>query len=203
LCFESRPNAKPENVMCNAKTRPMRKIKSILTLIFALNFLTAFAHKDRIERPTTYQFVFQNQDTIKLSNPSDSLLKSYSDDIVSGKRKLQSAKLLFATGEIMTFKNNGTNWTEIIIADDNKVITIPDTTIKKISEIHFATIALLWNGNDKQAFNSSYFYVRFDIGTVKDFNKYPELNLSFSGQKFSKAIVWRQISENSKQWKDF
>lgn len=189
--------------MCNAKTRPMRKTKYILTLIFALNFLTGFALKDRIERPTTYQFVFQNQDTIKLSNPSDSLLQTYSNDIVNRKRKLQSVKLLFATGETMTFKTNGTNWTEIKIADGNKVITIPDTTIKKISEIHFATIALLWNGNDKQAFNASYFYVRFEIGTVKDFNKYPELNLSFSRQKFSKAIVWRQISGNSKQWKDF
>ena len=181
----------------------MRKIKTILTLIFALNFFVAFAHKDRIERPTTYLFVFQNQDTIKLSNPSDSLLKSYSDDIVTGKRKLKSVELLFATGERMTFTNDGKNWMEIKIADSKKVITIPDTTIKKISEIHFATVALLWNGNDKQAFSSSYFYIRFDLGTEKSYNKYPELHLSFSGQKFSKSIIWQQISENSKQWTDF
>ena len=185
------------------RDRPMRKIKTISTLIFALNFFVAFAHQDRIERPTTYQFVFQNQDTIKLNSPSDSVLKSFSDDIVNGKRKLESAELLFATGETITFKNDRKNWTEIKIADGKKVITIPDTTIKKISEIHFATIALLWDGNDKQAFSASYFYVRFGIGTSKNFNKYPELNLSFSGQKFSKAIVWRQISDNSKQWKDF
>lgn len=189
--------------MCNAK-RQMRHLKTILTIVvFGLTISNAFAHKDRIERPTTYQFVFQNQDTIKLSNPSDSLLKSYSNDIVNGKRKLQSAQLLFATGETMTFKNNGTNWTEINIADSKKVITIPDSTIKKISEIHFATIALLWDGNDKNAFSASYFYVRFDTGTEKNFNKYPELNLSFSEQKFSKAIVWRQITDNSKQWSDF
>jgi len=181
----------------------MRKIKTILTLIFVLNFFVAFAHKDRIERPIAYQFVFQNQDTINLSNPSDFLLKSYSDDIVNGKRKLQSAKLLFATGETVTFKNDGKNWTDIKIAYDKKVITIPDTTIKKISEIHFATVALLWNGNDKQAFSSSYFSIRFDIGTEKSFDKYPELNLSFAGQKFSKSIIWRQVSENSKQWTDF
>ena len=185
------------------RDRPMRKITTILTLIFALNFFVAFAHKDRIERPTTYQFVFQNKDTIKLSNPSDSLLKSFSDHIVNGKRKLQSAELFFATGETMTFKNDGKKWTDIKITDGKKVISIPDTTIEKISEIHFASIALLWDGNDKQAFSASYFYIRFDIGIEKAFDKYPELNFSFSDQKFSKSIVWKQISENSKQWTDY
>lgn len=165
--------------------------------------MTSFAHKDRIERPSMYRFVFQNQDTIIFSTHSDSLLKSYSDDMVNGKRTLQSANLFFSTGEIITFITNGTNWTEINITDGKNVISIPDSTIKKISEIHFATVALLWDGNEKQAFTSSYFYVCFDIGTFKDFNKYSELNLNFTGQKFSKAIVWRQISENSKQWKDF
>lgn len=189
--------------MCNVKTILLKKIKFILTLIFALNFLTVFAHKDRIERPTTFLFVFQNQDTFKLNNPSDSLLKSFSEDIVNGKRKLQSAELFFETGEKMTFKNNGTSWTEIKITDGKKVIAIPETTIKKISEIHFATIALLWNGNDKQAFSASYFNVRFDIGKIKDFNKYPELNLSFTGQKFSNANIWRQINLNSMQRKAF
>ena len=181
----------------------MRKIKTILTLICALNFFVAFAHKDRIERPISYQFVFQNQDTIKLSNPSDSVLKSFSDDIVNGKKKLQSAELLFATGETLTFKNNGNNWTEIKIAYGKKVIIIPDTTIKKISEIHLATVALLWNGNDKQAFSASYFYIQLDIGTETSFDKFPYLQLSFSEKIFNKAIIWRQISENSKQWTDF
>ncbi len=183
--------------------KPMKKNKIILTLIFVLNFFVAFTHKDRIERPKNYQFVFQNQDTIKLSNPSDSLLKSYSDDIVNGKRQLKSAELLFSTSEKMTFTNDGKNWTEITIADGKKMISIPDTTIIKISEIHFETVALLWNGNDKQAFSASYFYIRFDIGKEKAFDKYPELILSFSGLKFFKSIIWRQISENSKQRTDF
>ena len=174
-----------------------------MTLVFGLNFLVTFAHKDRIERPNAYQFVFQNQDTIRLENPSDSVLKAYSQDIINSKRKLVSAKLLFATGETMTFKYDGKKWTEIKITDGKKVINIPDTTIVKISEIHFSTIALLWNGNVKQAFSASYFYIRFDIGVEKTFDKYPELNLSFSGQQFSKSIIWRQISENSKQWTNF
>lgn len=181
----------------------MRKTKTILILIFAFNFLVAFGHKDRIERPTTYLFVFLNQDTIKLSNPSDSVLKVYSNDIVNGKRKLQSAGLLFATGETMTFKNDGKNWTEIKIADGKKVIPVPDTTIKKIMEIHFATIALLWDGKDKRALSANYFYIRFDIGTEKSFGKYPYLQLSFFEKIYMKAIVWRQVSENSKQWTDF
>jgi hypothetical protein len=74
------------------KDRPLRKIKTILTVIFALNIFVAFAHKDRIERPKSYQFVFQNNDTIRLDNPSDSLLKVYNNDIVTGKKKLKILK---------------------------------------------------------------------------------------------------------------
>ena len=181
----------------------MRKFKTILTLIFAFNFLAAFVHKDRIERPTTYQFVFQNQDTIKLNRPSDSLLKAYSDDIVNGKRKLLSAELLFATGETLTFKTEGKKWTEIKIADGKNAISISSKTIEEVSEIHFATIALLWDGNDKRAFSANYFYIQFDVGTEKSFTKYPYLQLSFSDKKYAKTIIWRQISENSKQWTDF
>lgn len=185
------------------KDRLMRKIKTILTVIFSLIISVAFAHKDRIERPKSYQFVFQNNDTIRLDNPNDSILQVYSNDIVTGKKKLKSAELFFATGETMTLKNDGKKWTEIKISDGKKEISIPDNTIDKIPEIHIATIALLWNGNDKQAFNASYFYTQFDIGTEKAFDKLPYLQLSFSEKIFQKVIIWRQISENSKQWKDY
>jgi hypothetical protein len=181
----------------------MKKIRIILTFLLALNFSGVFAHRDRIERPITYRFVFQNQNLIVLSNPSDSVLKVYSNDIENGKRKLISAELLFSTGEILTFKNDGAKWTEISISYDKKVINIPNRIIEKISEIHFMTIALLWDGIDKNAFDASYFYIRFDIGTKKSFNKYPYLELFFRSKTFNGAKITRQINENSTQWADF
>jgi hypothetical protein len=127
----------------------------------------------------------------------------YNDDIVNEKRKLINAELLFSTGEILTFKNNGAKWTDINISYNKKVISIPESTIEKISKIHFMTIALLWDGRDKKAFNANYFYIRFNIGTEKSFNKYPYLELFFSNQIFDKTNIIRQISENSAQWADF
>jgi len=181
----------------------MRKIRIILTLVFALNFFFAFAHKDRIERPTTFRFVFQNQDVITLDNPSDSVLKVYSSEIVSGKRKLETVELLFSTGETLIFKNNGKKWTEINILYGKKIVSIPNTTIEKISEIHLATVALLWDGNYEKAFIASYFYIRFEVGTEKSFDKYPYLELFFRNKTFEKAKITRQTSERSYQWTDF
>jgi hypothetical protein len=178
-------------------------MKTILTVIFALHIFVAFAYKDRIERPKSYQFVFQNNDTIRLDNPSDSLLKAYNNDIVTGKKKLKIAELFFATGETITLMNDGKKWTEIKITDGKKEVSVPYLTIDKIPEIHIATIALLWDGNDKQAFNASYFHIQFDIGTEISYDKLPYLQLSFSDKKFKKVIVWRQISENSKQRSEY
>jgi hypothetical protein len=61
----------------------------------------------------------------------------------------------------------------------------------------------LWNGNDEKAFSANYFYIQFDIGTEKSFNKYPYLQLFFTNETFKRAEIWRQISENSKQWTNF
>lgn len=175
----------------------------LLSFLFAFNFSVAFAHKDRIERPKTYQFIFQDKDTVKLDNPSDATLKIYNDDIVNGNRKLMNVQLLFATGETISMKNNGTEWTEMNITNGKKVISIPYATIKKIPQIHFMTIGLLWNGDYKRSFEANYFYIRFDIGKEKSFDQYPNLELNFSDRKYKSAEIWRQVSENAKQESNF
>ena len=180
----------------------MRYIKTIIAIVSVLTISNAFAHKDRIERPMSYLFIFQDNDTIILDH-NDSLLKSYSDDIVNGKSDLVQAELVFETGEKIIFKKTGIQWTEINISNKNKFISIPDTTTEKISAIHFATVALVWDGRVKQAFKSSYFYIRFEMGTEKSYDKFPELRLKFSRNKFSSSIILRQINEKSQQWKYF
>lgn len=174
-----------------------------MTYLLFLSFFSASAHQDRIERPKTYTFVFQNNDTVRLYNPSVSLLKQYSDDIINHKRKLIKAELHFETGETLIFTHDGNKWTSIKISNGKTEMAAPDTTIEKISEIHFVSVALLWDGNYTQAFSASYFYIQFDMGIEKSFDIYPELNLIFRENKFSNSMIWRQISDNSKQIIDF
>ena len=173
----------------------------LFTFVFVLT--SAFVHKDRIEKPKTYSFVFLEGEPITLDNPNDSILTTYSNDIVNRKRKLVRAELKFNTGEALSFECEGDRWTTVKISHGNREFIIPSETIAKIPEIHFATVALLWDGLDERAFSASYFYIRFEIGTEKSFEKYPELNLMFSERRFSKPLIWRQISENSRQWANF
>ena len=174
---------------------------AILTCGFAWTPVTA--HKDRIEKPKTYRFTFRGGQTVTLDNAENSPLATYCNDIVDGKRKLVKAELTFSTGERLTFEGNGDRWTKIQVSDAKIELMVPEQTIKKIPVIHFASVALLWDGRDEKAFTASYFYIQFDIGTDKFFNEYPELNLSFSAKEFSNETVWRQTSKNSRQWADF
>ena len=116
---------------------------------------------------------------------------------------MKHSELLFSTGEKLVFKKNKSNWIEIKISDNNKTIIIPRSVIEKISDIHLSTVSLVWNGAYKNAFSANYFYIQFNIDKKTSFGQYPYLQLNFSGKKYLKTIIWRQISENSKQWKDF
>lgn len=180
----------------------MRLLTLCTGLIFIFAMTTAFAHKDRIEKPKSYRFTFLGGQTIILDNTNASLT-TYCNDITNGKRKLLTAELTFGTGEVLTFESDGDKWKGIKISYGKRQFIIPELTIKKIPAVHFATVALLWDGLDERAFSASYFYIEFDIGVEKSFNVYPQLHLSFSGNEFSKSIVWKQVSRNSKQWTEF
>ncbi len=130
--------------------RAMKPLIPYLILTFAFALTSSFAHKDRIEKPKTYRFVFLDQETITLDNPNDSILSIYSNDIVNRKRKLVRAELFFKTGETLSFDTDGDKWTTIKILDAKKQFIIPGETIAKIPEIHFGTVALLWDGLDER-----------------------------------------------------
>jgi hypothetical protein len=180
----------------------MKNIKSILTIILILTFVNIYANKDRIERPESFKFIFENNEVVNLS-PTDSNLKIYCDEIVSQKRKLIEAQLSYKTGEIVILKYNGKNWTSIKISYKNKKVSVPKKVLKKITEINFSTLNLVWASDNEVAFKSSYFFIEFDLGKVKAFNKLPYLVISFEKIKFSNCVIWNQISEKSKQWSEF
>ena len=59
----------------------MRNIKSILTFILVLTFANIFANKDRMERPQSFKFIFENNEVINLKS-TDLKLKKYCDNIM-------------------------------------------------------------------------------------------------------------------------
>lgn len=178
--------------------------KKILILFTALILLmtNAYAHKDRIERPIKYRFVFANQDTLFLVDTNQILLNSINTEIINGKRKLDEIQLTFKTGELINIKYIDSKLTSIKINDSKKIAIVPKETVDKIETIHFLTIALLWDGQFEKAFGANYFIIQFDSGIKADYGKYPYIQINFSDNKFTNAIIWRQISENSKQWKE-
>ncbi len=178
-----------------------RKILIIFSVMILL-VTNLYAHKDRIERPIQFKFIFDNQDTLLLNDSDKVSLDSISMDFVNGVKNLDVAIITFETGEQITFKYNDSIIDVIKIVDNKKVLTVPKGTVDKLQKIHFKSIALLWDGRDKKAFSANYFMIQFDIDTTKDFGKYPYVQLNFSDLKFNNAVIWRQISENSKQWRD-
>lgn len=180
----------------------MRNIKSILTIILILTFANIYANKDRIERPQSFKFTLVNNEVVKF-NSTDSNLKMYCDDIVSGKIKIIEAQINYKTGEIITAKYDGKNWTSIKITYNGIEVSILKKTLKKIPEIHFSTLNLVWSSDNEVAFKSSYYMLQFEIGTVKYFNKLPSLNVNFEKRKFTNCVIWKPVEEIAKQWSDF
>lgn len=177
----------------------MNQTKNILTILLLFFVSFSFAHKDRISLPKTFIFVFKNKDAVKLNSVDKDLISKYSADIANKKVDLTYAQIIFEDGEIAIFKRTADKWTSISLTDGKEIVSVPAPTINKISEIHFESLGLLWDGTYKKPFTASYFYLKFDIGNEKAFNKYPQLELFFSGQKYTKANITRQISDDTQQ----
>jgi hypothetical protein len=181
-------------------------LKSILMLFCTLNF--AYANKDRFEAPESFKFIFDNNQVVNLK-ATDLRLKKYCDEIVSKKRKILEVQVRYKTGEIVTAKYDGKNWSCLKISYKNSEINVPKNILKKITQIHFSTLNLIWASNNEVAFNSSYLKIDFQVGTVKYFNKLPNLSIIFEdpiffgNKKYSKCIIEKQVKENATQSFDF
>ena len=174
----------------------MRNIKSILTIILILTFANIYANKDRIEKPKSFKFTFENNELVSL-NSGDSKLEILCNEIVSRKRKLIEAQLTYETGEIVIAKYDGKNWSSIKISYKGEEISVPKKKLKKITEIHFSTLNLIWSSGNEVAFNASYFFLEFEVGTVKYYNKLPSLSIIFEEKKFSNCVIEKQVEENA------
>jgi hypothetical protein len=179
------------------------KQKSIFIILFFILGLThSYAHQDRIERPQSITFIFQDKDTVHLQNPTKEMLKKYNDDMISNKKQLLEAQLDFETGEKVIVRYGDSHLASIQVNYKNTELAVPSEIVAKIKEIDYHTFALLWNGDFKKAFKANYFYLRFDTGTENSFDKFPRVELHFSGKKFSKATVLKQIGPASQQGSD-
>lgn len=173
-------------------------MKSILIFIFLFGHLTFYANKDRMSKPISFKFIYANNEIINLINPTELEVTKYSDEIIKHEKNLIEAKIVFDTGEELTFKYNGTNWTSITIKYKRKIIYIPNKIIEKIPEVNFQSIFLVWSNEKKKAFKANYFIIEFDIGKEK--GKLTNLQISFDKRKYSSCVGLKQLSDGSTEW---
>lgn len=173
--------------------------KQIVLIIAFFICGSIYAHKDRIAIPERFVFVLSNKQIVNLKF-NDSNLEKISKDIVDKKVQISEVQIYYKTGEIVTIKSDGKNWTMFKVVFKKKSLYVPQSKLVKIPEIHFSTLNLLWSG-ESNAFDSHYLYFVFDIGTERSFDVFPSLELHFENLKFTRSEVWRQMSENSRQGK--
>jgi hypothetical protein len=146
------------------------RLFSLLLLSFT-EFFSPTIHKDRIEKPVSIRFVFAGTDTIVLNNFSDPRLVQINKEIAKQKKQISEAQVSFKTGEKITFSKLGSVFVKIQIK--------------------------LWDGRDQNAFDASYFYIRFQLGVKKRF-PINSLQIHFNGIDFKKVEVSRQ--DNARTW---
>ncbi|MFH6959877.1 hypothetical protein ACHRV1_20950 [Flavobacterium aquidurense] len=182
----------------NFLKKNMRDLKLFFVIFLLFTFGSIYAHKDRGEYPDSIKFIFIDKEVLILSY-DDARLEKVCDEIVFGKRKLTEAHVTYKTGEVITAKFNGEDCTSLSILYKDKRVFPDQNILKKIKEIHFSTLTLSWSSNYDRAFFSSYFTISFDMGAERFYDEFPNVQLFFEKQVFSKAEVWKQISKNGKQ----
>jgi hypothetical protein len=176
-------------------------METILPLVLLLSS-NNLVHKDRIERVRMVQFVFQNHDTVNVDAKNQKALELYSKHIIQGERILIAACAYFGTGEKVLIEYENLRPSVIKIVEGRNEGVVPKSTIDNIKEIHFHTIALLWEGSYERATDASYYYIQFDVGEKKIHGRYPSVALTFQKHAFIKASIEIQISRNSSQRSD-
>lgn len=161
----------------------MRDLKLFFLILSLLTFGCIYAHKDRGEYPESIKFIFVNNEVLILSY-DDSKLENICDEIISGKRKLTEVYVTYKTGEVISAKFEGENWTSISILYKNKRVFVEKNILNKIKEIHFSTLTLSWSSDYDKVFLSSYFTISFDMGSERFYDEFPNVQLFFNKQVF-------------------
>jgi hypothetical protein len=178
----------------------MKAVSFILMTVALFAAGHSFAHTDKIEKPIHFYFTFSNGNTLNMDTPSDSALQSISNDISSQRKTLKEAQVIFRNGEKVIFRYNQMKISEIIVNANNKQTVIPKRTIQQIPDVQFQTIGVLWDGAEKKPFSSGFYYIRFHIGAEKPFGSYPYVEFKFLDQNYTKALLWKQISQGQLQF---
>lgn len=177
----------------------MRTSITIL-IVLTLSIMASDAHQYPRAYPEMYHFVFQNGDSINVSNENDSLLKSISSDIVRHKRILLEARLNFNTGEEVVFEYASGDLISIFIKYENDEAVVSKEVVDKIPEVHFSSVLIKWaEPSDLSAFTSKFLRLELNIGIVKWYDYYPNLSLRFENKEFSKSSVTMAVAENTFQ----
>lgn len=174
----------------------MKHLKTIWILTLILSSVNAFAHKDRIERAEIYVLYF-GKERVEIRSSEKEKLESYNDIIISKKKELTHADLVYTTGEVISFDFKNHKCKNIEIEFMKRTLVVPPNQVSKISGVNLFSVSLLWSGEKPHAFDSKYFYIKFSVGKTD----LPYIELSFEDNKFIKALIWSRVDTTSSQWK--
>ena len=99
------------------------KLKILLLLLIIP--VSLHCHKDRIERPVRYQFIFANNDSVNIDNSKSIGLKKISKEILTNKRYIKNVSVWFKTGEILTFEYKDLELKNMSLKYQTKTLEIP------------------------------------------------------------------------------
>ncbi len=134
------------------------------------------------------------------------LLVLTASPVFAHKDRIEPARTLtigFKTKETATFTVANGAVIALTLHVGKADYAVPQAECAKLRDIHFETIALLWNGSYKSAAGANYFYLRFQMGTeeAKTFDELPTVEVMFLDKKFEQVIVRKKTSQDT--WQDF
>ena len=110
--------------------------------------------------------------------------------------------ITFNADDRVTFNLNKGAVEAIVVRLGTSAFSVPVAECRKIHDVHFHTIRLLWEDSSKRAVDAEYFDVEFTMGAENDksFGELPKVYLHFEGRKFLSAVIRRKTSETT--WHD-
>ena len=114
----------------------------------------------------------------------------------------QRLTINFKTGEYVAFVISKGTISAVTLHVGATDFCVPKKECDKLKDVHFETVALLWDGESASAAKASYFFLQFDMGSERKrgFGELPRVQLVFEKGKFYEATVTKKIAQDT--WQD-
>lgn len=167
----------------------MNTSKIYLFLLCLLISVLAFATKDRVSHPKSFQFEYLDGSTEKINSEQQKKLDSIQRDFDLGNLSLSSVIISYNTGENVQIKYVNTHINSITLKYWNRKIEVPKEYIKQLHGIDFNSTHISWFHKRRRAFRAKYFSLCINHKT--QLKQYSPLTLFAKRKLFQKIRPWK------------